>query len=235
MNREFAKVLITGASSGIGAACARRLADGGGYQLALTGRSQEKLGVVAERSGAVFSRAVDLLPPGNAGATVRAAAEALGGLDAVIHCAGVGLIKPIAETTDAEFCKVTNTNMRVTFLVAQEACEIMAPNKRGRFLTLPGILGKAPMKGASAYVASKYAVTGLMKTFALEYARQNIGISLFYFGGVDSPFWDGMAMNPQRDRMIPVEGAAAHIAGALESPGHLVLNEITLQPAGHQL
>lgn len=233
----YDKILITGAGSGIGRACARQLA-AKNKALFLTTRDDEKLGSVREEcagASACAGTAADLCKPGEAARVVEEAAEALDGLDAVVHAAGVGLIKPAADTTDSEFSKVLNINVRATFLVAVEACKVMAAAKRGRFLTLPGVLGKAPMRGASAYVASKYAVTGLVKTLSQEYHRQGIQFCLFHFGGVDTPFWDDLAMKVQRDKMIPVETAAAHVVAAIEAPDHLVTAEVVVQPESHQM
>lgn len=231
------RFLITGASSGIGRELALRLAARGAH-LTLNGRSKAGLAGVADAcSGAssVTTVASDITAPGAAGALVARAVEAMGGMDCVIHCAGIGLIKPAAETSDAEFTHVVNTNLRGTFLVAREACKVMAAQKSGLFITLPGILGKAAMKNASAYIASKFGVTGLIKTFAQEYARSGIRFCLFFLGGVDSPFWDDINMAVQRDKMIPVSTAADFILQAIGAPPHLVLAEVVLQPESHLL
>jgi NAD(P)-dependent dehydrogenase (short-subunit alcohol dehydrogenase family) len=225
------KILITGASSGIGAALAHKLA-ARNRKLALAGRSQQKL---EELEIDAVLLPGDLTVPGTAAETVESAAEQLGGLDAVIHCAGVGLIKPASETTDAEFSRIMNVNARTTFLTAQAAAKCMSAHKKGLFATIPGILGKAAMKGASAYCASKYAVTGMMKCFAQEYARSGVRFCLFHFGGVDSPFWDNLGTSFQRDKMIPVETAADVVMNALDVPSHLVLSEVVLQPESHQI
>ena len=231
------KFLITGASSGIGRAVAIRLASRGA-KLTLHGRSESKLSDVASLcTGAslVESFASDLTVPHAAEAIVTKAAESMGGIDCVVHCAGIGLIKPAADTTDAEFSKVVNTNLRGTFLVAQAACKVMAAQKHGLFITLPGILGKAVMKNAAAYIASKFGVTGLIKTLAQEYQRSGVRFCLFFLGGVDSPFWDEINMAVQRDKMIPVATAADLILQAIDAPPHLVLAEVVLQPESHQL
>ena len=186
------KFLITGASSGIGREVATRLA-ARGAKLTLSGRSETKLAEVATActgAASIESIASDLTAPHAAETLVTKANESMGGIDCVIHCAGIGLIKPAADTTDAEFSKVVNTNLRGTFLVAQAACKVMAAQKHGLFITLPGILGKAVMKNAAAYIASKFGVTGLIKTLAQEYQRSGIRFCLFFLGGVDSPFWD---------------------------------------------
>lgn len=222
-------ILITGATSGIGHELATRLI-ARGDNVFLTGRSSEKLRSV----GSPFL-ATDLTTPGAAEKVVNAAIEAMGSIDTAIHCAGIGLIKPAADTTDAEFTHVMNVNTRATFLLARESCRVMAAAKKGLFITIPGILGKAPMRNASAYVASKYAVTGMIKCFAQEYQRSGIRFCLFHLGGVDSPFWDNIQMAVQRDKMIPVTTAADLILQAIDAPPHLVLSEVVMQPESHQL
>lgn len=231
------KFLITGASSGIGREVALRLA-ARGAKLTLHGRTESKLAEVAAActgATAIETIASDLTTPHAAEALVTKAHESMGGIDCVIHCAGIGLIKPAADTTDAEFSKIVNTNLRGTFLVAQASCKVMAAQKHGLFITLPGILGKAVMKNAAAYIASKFGVTGLIKTFAQEYQRSGIRFCLFFLGGVDSPFWDGINMAVQRDKMIPLPTAADLIIQAIDAPPHLVLAEVVLQPESHQL
>jgi NAD(P)-dependent dehydrogenase (short-subunit alcohol dehydrogenase family) len=223
--------LITGASSGIGAALARKLA-ARGASLALAGRSLPKLEALGLSATLLPG---DLTAPGAAETTVASAIEALGSLDCVVHAAGVGLLRPASETSDADFTRVMNVNARTTFLVAQAAASRMAATKRGLFLTIPGILGRAPMKNAAAYCASKYAVTGMIKCFAQEYARQGVRFGLFHLGGVDTPFWDNLGTPFQRDKMIPCETAADLILQAVNAPPHLVLSEVVLQPETHQL
>ena len=222
-------ILITGATSGIGHELAVRLI-ARGDSVFLTGRSSEKL-----QTSSAPNLAADLTTHGAAEKIVSAAAESMGSIDAVIHCAGIGLIKSAADTTDAEFTHVMNVNTRATFLLARESCRVMSTAKKGLFITIPGILGKAPMRNASAYVASKYAVTGMIKCFAQEYQRSGIRFCLFHLGGVDSPFWDNIAMAVQRDKMIPVSTAAELILQAIDAPPHLVLSEVVMQPESHQL
>jgi len=225
----MSNILITGAGSGIGHELAMRLLARGESVFA-TGRTAEKL-----LSLDCPSLAADLTTPGAAEKVVQSASSSLGGIEVVIHCAGMGLIKPAADTSDAEFTQVMNVNTRATFLLAKEACKVMALAKKGLFLTIPGILGKAPMRNASAYVASKYAVTGMIKCFAQEYQRAGIRFCLFHLGGVDTPFWDNISMAVQRDKMIPVSTAADLILQAVDAPPHLVLSEVVMQPESHQL
>lgn len=231
---SFDRVLITGAGSGIGRETARRLATGG-RRVFVSSRDHAKLDKLVNEINPAGAEAVDLTQPRAAEHLIDMAAARLGGLDAVVHCAGVGLIKPALQTTDAEFSRLLNVNLRVTFLVAQASARVMGGNKRGRFLTFPGILGKAVMKNASAYIASKFGVTGLIRAFAQEFQRQGVQFTLFHFGGVDTPFWDDLGMAVKRDLMIPVATAADHVVAALDAPPHLVVNEVVLQPEAHQM
>lgn len=230
---------MTGATSGIGRAVAEGLA-GRGWGLALCGRDRGRLDEVVEicrsrGAAAVVDDAFDITTPGAAAQFVGRAAGALGQMDVVLHAAGVGLIRSSAETTDAEFTRVTNINLRGTFLVAQAGFQALADSKGGLFIAFPGILGKAVMRHAAAYSASKFGMVGLLRTMALEYQRQGVRLSLFYLGGVDSPFWDELAMKPQRDKMIPLDTVRDSVMAVVDLPGHLVPAEITIQPESHQL
>ena len=179
--------------------------------------------------------AADLTQPTAVRGLFAGAVGHLGRIDAVIHCAGVGLIRPLDGVGGPEFLHVMNVNVRGTFHVLQEACRVMAPAKKGRFVTIPGILGIRPMKGATVYCASKYAVTGMVQAAAEEYRRHQLQFSLYHFGGVDTPFWDGIDLRVDRTQMIPVEAASRRICDDLDLPGHLVLGQMILQPASHQL
>jgi NAD(P)-dependent dehydrogenase (short-subunit alcohol dehydrogenase family) len=228
--------LITGASGGIGRALAHSLA-GRGCRLFLTSANAGRLAPVATGCGdsVAGAQTADLTRPGEVEGVVDAAWSALSGFDAVIHCAGVGFIKPALESEDGDFVRVMNVNARSTFLVAKAACARMAGRGRGQFVTIPGILGRAPMRNAAVYAASKYAVTGLIKCMAQELARRGVRFSLLHLGGVDSGFWDNLGTGFDRSKMIPASAAAELIATALDAPEHVVVGEIVAQPESHQL
>ncbi len=111
----------------------------------------------------------------------------------------------------------------------------MEKQKSGRIIALPGILGRAPMAQAAAYCASKYALTGMLKSLALEYKRAGVRVSLLHLGGVNSSFWDSVTMRVQREKMLTVATAARAVLFAATQDGEGVLNEIVLQPESHQL
>ncbi len=232
--------LITGAGSGIGREIALALARRG-VSVALAGRTEASLTETAAQigyeGGDAVSIVADVSDPAQVDALVADTARAFDGLDILINSAGVGLIKPLETTTAAEIDRLLSTNVKGLMLVTQAALRPMiAAGKGGHIVNLAGILGKAPMANASVYCASKYAVTGFSKALQLEVSRKhNIKISLLYLGGVDSPFWDGIDMKVQRDKMLSVADAAGAILTVLTQPANLVLGEFTLQPESHQL
>ena len=139
-NNESApkKVLVTGASSGIGNEVAQCLV-ALNHSVFVTGRNDEKLNQIGGVSGSLSG---DLTLPAFVSELVHNAVSSLGGIDVFIHCAGIGLIRKIKDMTDLEFVKVTNTNMRATFLIAKEIGETMSTTGGGRFIYVPGILGR---------------------------------------------------------------------------------------------
>lgn len=158
-----------------------------------------------------------------------------GSIDYLIHTAGLGILKPFGELTLVDFNALINANVSTAFNVLQAVLPIMAEQKFGRVVAIPGILGKTPLMQASAYCAAKYALTGMIKCLKDEYKRHGIRFSLMHFGGVDSSFWDNITMKVQRDKMLSVDAAARAVFFAATQEGEGVMSEVVLMPENHQL
>lgn len=158
-----------------------------------------------------------------------------GSIDYLVHAAGLGILKPFGELTLQDFDGLIDANVRTAFNVLQAVLPVMAEQKFGRVVAIPGILGKAPMMQASAYCAAKYALTGMIKCLKDEYKRHGIRFSLMHFGGVDSSFWDNIGMKVQRDKMLSKDSAARAVFFAATQEGEGVMSEIVLMPENHQL
>jgi NAD(P)-dependent dehydrogenase (short-subunit alcohol dehydrogenase family) len=91
------------------------------------------------------------------------------------------------------------------------------------------------MAQSAAYCASKYALTGMLKSLALETKRAGVRFSLLHLGGVNTSFWDSITMRVQRERMLSVESAARAVFFAATQEGEGVLGELVLQPESHQM
>lgn len=232
--------LITGAGSGIGREAALRLAERGA-NLVLAGRGEDALfetqaGVNITGADSVIVP-TDVTSPDQVSQLVTQAVQTFGTIDILVNSAGVGCIKPLDQVTSGEIDRLLSVNVKGVILATQAALRPMiAGGRGGHIINIPGILGKAPMANATVYCASKYAVTGFSKALQLEVGRKhNIKVSLMYFGGVDSPFWDTIEMRVQRDKMLTIADAADAILYALTASPSLVLGELTLQPDSHPL
>lgn len=230
-------IVITGANSGIGRAAALLLAERGA-RLALAARRAERLAEVAaevrQRGAQAIAVPTDVTQPDQVHDLVSEVLATFGRVDALVNCAGVGILKPIEQLTAEDIDRLYAVNTKGVILVSQAVGAAMLKNGGGKIVTPVGTMGRYVMRGSVAYSASKWGAVGALKAMATEWQRSGIGISLLYFGGVDSPFWDTIDLRVQRDKMLSVDDAARAIVYALEAAPNGVLNELVLQPESHQ-
>ncbi|MEJ7615508.1 MAG: SDR family oxidoreductase [Pyrinomonadaceae bacterium] len=231
-------VMIVGAGRGIGRAAALKFAEAGA-DLVIASRNEAELAELEfklERKGTgVLAVPTDATRSDDVKRLTDAAIGRFGRIDTLVYSAGVGTLKPFGETTEQEFTRLFETNVKGAFLVCQHVLPMMERQKGGRVIAIPGILGRAAMAQASIYCASKYALTGMMKALALEYKRAGIKFSLLHLGGVNTSFWDSISMRVQRDKMLTEQAAAEAVFFAATQQGEGVLGELILQPESHQL
>lgn len=229
------KVLIVGATGGIGSQTARLLA-GSGADLYLSGRKADELSALAHSLQVPAERIfiTDLTDE----ASVNAMAEQInvqsGALDILINASGIGIIKPVEQLSLSEFTTTVNANLIGTFILVKAFLPGMKAAKKGLIINIPGVLGKVPMAGAAAYSASKYGLVGMMQSIREELKRTDIRITNLFLGGVDSPFWDTIDLRVQKDKMIRAEEAARAIWFLCQQPSSGVVSEMVLQPFNHQ-
>ena len=238
MNLEGKTVLIVGASRGIGRASAELFAKAGANVVASARNENELMEVefaLNNIGGEVLTVAADASIAADVQRLVDESITRFGSIDYLVHAAGAGVLKPFAELTAEDLDALFTANVKTAFNVLQAVLPKMAENKFGRVVAIPGILGKAPMMQASAYCASKYALTGMIKCLAQEYKRFGIRFSLMHFGGVDSDFWNDITLKVQRDKMLSIEAAANAVFFAATQSGEGVMAEIVLMPENHQL
>jgi NAD(P)-dependent dehydrogenase (short-subunit alcohol dehydrogenase family) len=239
INLEGKTALVVGAGRGIGRGAAE-LFSYAGANVVLTSRNDAELMELEYKLNAkgnpnVLALAADASVEPDVKMLVAETIEKFGAIDYLIHAAGMGVLKPFGELTLEDFDALINANVRTAFNVLQAVLPVMAEQKSGRVVAIPGILGKAPMMQASAYCAAKYALTGMIKCLKDEYKRYGIRFSLMHFGGVDSNFWDNITMRVDRAKMLSVESAARAVFFAATQEGEGVMSEIVLMPESHQL
>lgn len=229
------KVVVAGATGGIGAHLVRLLHQSGAV-LFITGRNATKLAELAASLSIPPEHcfATDLSDQNGMLRLGEAVLERLGTPDILINTAGVGIIKPLEQLTAEDLMTSLQTNLVGSFLFVKAFLPAMKEAKKGLIINVPGVLGKVPMAGAAAYSASKYGLVGMMQSIREELKRTEIRITNLFLGGVDSPFWDTIDLRVQKDKMIREEEAARTIWFLCQQPASGVVSEMVLQPFNHQ-
>ncbi|MBD2692457.1 SDR family oxidoreductase [Anabaena catenula] len=226
-------VVIVGATGGIGSALTRKLAPTGAT-LVLAARDAVNLATLAnELSGEVLTVPTDITQPQQVKALIQATIAQFGQIDVLVNAAGAGILKPYNSIEPADLDRMLDLNLKGSFYTTQAAAEEMQKRKSGHICNVVGILGKHSMSMAAAYSASKFGVVGFSKCMAEELKRFGVKFTLFYFGGIDSSFWDNVSLKVDRKKMLSCETAANAIFYALSAEPQAVPMEINIQPDSH--
>ena len=183
-----ARVLVTGAASGIGAAVATRLAAAGARKLILIDRDTERL------SDLGFTLPCERQPiVGDVGDEELWAKADLTGLTHAVVNAGIGAGTTIAETSFADWREVMRVNLDGAFLTLQAALKaIRATGSGGAIVLTASVAGLKAEPGIAAYGASKAAVIHLARVAAKEAAGDGIRVNAIAPGGVETPIWSSV-------------------------------------------
>ncbi len=226
--------IITGASSGIGAAIAQALA-AHGVTLVLAGRHEEPLQAVVRNLPEETESLVIPADVGNEEDVERMVAETVarfGHIDILINNAGKGLFKPVTELTSEEFDDVIRVNLRGTFLCTKYVLPKFYAQGHGDVVTISSLAGKHGFANGGAYCASKFGVMGLMESMFHEVRERNVRIITLTPGSVDTPFFDKVDMTPpNRERILQPEDVAGTVLTALNLPRRALLRELDIRPA----
>ncbi len=227
-------VVVIGATGGIGSALTHKLA-AQGASLVLVARDSTRLAALESQLGItqVLSVPTDITDPSQVETLMSKAATQFGQIDVLVNAAGAGVMKQYNKIEPADLDAMLDLNLKGSFYTCQAAAEVMKEKKSGHICNIIGILGKHSMAMASAYCASKFGVVGFSKCMADELKRFGIKFTLFYFGGVDSPFWDNVSLKVDRSKMLTPETAANAILFALKADPQAVPMEINIQPESH--
>ncbi|KIS27647.1 hypothetical protein TV39_09680 [Arthrobacter sp. SPG23] len=178
------RCLVIGAASGIGRATAARLRASGA---AVTGAD---LRSATWPGGPGTSLAMDVTDPASVAAAVSAAAQEMGGLDAVVNCAGIlGPVAPAAATSVEDFERIMKINLTGAFIVSQAVLPGMAEAGYGRLLHISSTAGKEGVVNMPAYSASKAGILGLVKSLAKEFALSGVTVNALAPGNVVTPLF----------------------------------------------
>ncbi|TBO60704.1 SDR family oxidoreductase [Streptomyces kasugaensis] len=201
--------LVTGASRGIGAAIALRLAADGAAVALTYQHGEDRAAQVVERitrdGGRAWAVRADSRDPEAVWASVAGTADRFGRLDILVNNAGVGLIGPFEGVSLADVDRVLQTNVRAPFLAAQAAAAHLADG--GRIISIGSCMAeRSAFPGGALYTTSKAALTGLTKALARELGPRGITVNLVHPGPIDTD-------------MNPADGESAALQAGLTALG----------------
>lgn len=236
MQLEGRKVLVTGASSGIGEATARVLASDGA-RVACLARSREKIESLAEEIGGV-AVAADVRDEAAVREAVDRAAEAMGGIDAVANVAGVQLLAPFSEGRVEEWRMSLDINVLGVCLVTYAALGHLRAAGGGDIINMGSIAGRRVTGSDGAvYTGTKFAVHAMSEAWRREFHGEGIRVILVSPGWVNTNLGKNMGNAEIREKLqqrqeeigLSPEDVARQISRALAEPRHVMLHEIAVQ------
>lgn len=191
MKIKNAKILITGGSLGLGKDAAQLLVESGA-QVAITGRSEERLQKAAKEIGA-FPIVADVANPGDIERTYDAVMTQFGGLDCLINNAGIGKFAMLEDAQLEQFDAVFRVNVFGAALMAQKAIPIFKKQNYGHIINIGSTAGLKGFERGSIYAASKFALRAMTQCWQAELRRHNIRVILVNPSEVPTAF-----ANPDR-------------------------------------
>jgi NAD(P)-dependent dehydrogenase (short-subunit alcohol dehydrogenase family) len=212
--------LVTGASRGIGRACARALAEAGA-DLVVMSRSRSDLEHLAAEVRALGRRAEPLVCDVTDSARVREHIAALSRLDVLVVSAGTNVPEPLLEVSDEHLDAMLDLNVRATFVAVQAAARRMVEAGGGSIVLLSSQMGHVGAPRRSVYCTTKHAVEGLTKAAAVELAPRGVRVNAvaptFVETPMTAPFLADRAFRAEVERQIPLGrlGRVEDVTGAV--------------------
>jgi len=217
--------LITGASSGIGAATARRAAEHG-YRLVLAARSEDRLRALAEDlgdEGRALAVRCDVTEWNDQQALVRRALETFGRVDVAFANAGFGAPRGFLESTVEHWRSMVLTNVYGAALTVRATIPELK-RTTGHLLLTGSLAGRRPLQG-SLYSCTKFAITAMGEAARQELNGTGVRVTLIEPGQVETPFFD----QPGEGR-LELDDIARAVMYAVGQPRHVDVNEILIRP-----
>ena len=189
MNLKNKKILITGATGGIGYSLVKKFYESGSVILA-TGTNQDKLDKLKKEFQNISIKNFKLNEHLKIEEFINSCYEDLGGLDVLINNAGITSDNLSIRLVDENWKKVIDINLTSTFLMCKHSIKKMLKNKYGKIINITSIVGHTGNAGQANYAASKAGIVGFSKSLAIEYAKKKININCISPGFIKTEMTD---------------------------------------------
>ena len=241
------RVIITGASSGIGAAIAHEYAKAGAHIWGAGGSDlqglQSTIGACKNLGVNAGGKCYNLSKAQRTSQLIRDGVDFLGGLDILVICAGTRAFKPIVEITDDEVDLLFEVNAKAAYIASREAAKVMIPQKSGSILMIGSAAGHRGRADTSLYSVTKSVLHHLTKCLAIELGPQGVRVNCLAPGLVASPRVKARLDAKPEYLQSRLEGIPLHQIGTVEnmaatalfmvSPGNEFMNgSIVLSDGG---
>ncbi len=189
MNLKNKKILITGATGGIGNSLVEKF---NGYESTIlaTGTNEEKLNNLKKKYPKIYIEKFKLDEHDKIENFIDSASKKLDGLDVLVNNAGITLDNLSIRLTDENWKKVLDINLSSTFLMCKHAIKKMLKKKYGKIVNITSIVGHTGNLGQANYAASKAGIVAFSKSLAIEYAKKNININCVSPGFIQTDMTD---------------------------------------------
>ena len=189
MNLKNKKILITGATGGIGHSLIRKFHDLGSVVLA-TGTNEDKLNQLKEEFKNIKTKPFKLDQHSEIEKFIESCHSELGGIDVLLNNAGITLDNLSIRLADENWKKVIDINLTSTFLMCKHTIKKMLKNKQGKIINITSIVAHTGNLGQANYAASKAGIIGFSKSLAIEYARKKINVNCISPGFIKTEMTD---------------------------------------------
>jgi NAD(P)-dependent dehydrogenase (short-subunit alcohol dehydrogenase family) len=219
--------LVTGASRGIGAATAEALRAAGARVV--------RVARALPPGGDYLDLPADLTNDGQVEALAERVRREVGPPDVVVSNAGGFLLRPLAQTTVADFDAQVAINLRAAFAVARAFLPVLRDAGRGSFITVGSVADHVGLPDNAAYAASKYGLRGLHETLLAEFRGTGVRLALISPGPTDTDIWapydpDRREGFPRRAEMLRPADVAEAILFVATRPPHVLVDWLRLGP-----
>lgn len=227
------RVIVTGASRGIGRGIAKYLAHQR-CQVGLIARSGDLLVTLAdeirEAGGQAYPAPCDLRDAETVEASVQGLADLMGGVDVLINNAGLVVRKSIFEISPEEWRDVMDTNVTGLFHATRAVLPHLREQGHGHIINLSSISGRLPLRNGSAYAASKFAVTGFSRSLFLEVRDLGIKVTTLFPGSVETASHQSDGAHESADWKVRPEEIGKVCWDILRTPPGTCVSEVEIRP-----